>query len=291
MSDYDGPPTGPDAGQPGAADPTMAMGAVPPAGGPPPTPTPTPGDPERWYHNRAALGTVIGLGLALLFLLIALIIWWASDDDDDAAVVDETTTTLAVEESTTTTETTVPETTTTESTTTTSTTTTTTSTTTTTVPETTTSVDTTTTTIPVVTVPPQPNATIWDVIVNSPDLDQLRALIELAGLDDELAATPATYTLFAPSNTAIENAKAGVGAPDFTDPAVVAEILRTHLHIGNAYTATEVLALAEVVVDFGGPHAVEAGALPPTIGGAALVVTDVETANGVIHVIDTVLRP
>lgn len=177
----------------------------------------------------------------------------------------------------------------------------TTTTTSTTIPETTTTIveETTTstvappTTIPVVTVPPQPEATLWDVIDASPDLSELKALIQLAGLQDVLSDPNATLTLLAPSNQAITTAAAGVGAPDFTNPSVVESVLLTHVDTTGVLLLTQILALdpPEFVVTNPGPHAVDASANPPTIGGATVILADVEASNGVLHVIDRVLLP
>lgn len=149
------------------------------------------------------------------------------------------------------------------------------------------------TTIPVVTVPPQPEATLWDVIDNSPDLSELKALIQLAGLQDVLSDPNATLTLLAPSNQAIKTAAGGVGAPDFGNPAVVESVLLTHVDTTRSLLITQLLALSppEFVVANPGPHAIDAAANPPTIGGARVLVADVEASNGVLHVIDRVLLP
>ncbi len=175
----------------------------------------------------------------------------------------------------------------------------TTTTTTTTIEATTTTVaDTTTTvapptTVPVVTVPPQPEATLWDVIVNSPDLSELRALVERSGLQDLLSDPNATLTLLAPSNDAITSAAGGVGAPDFANPSVVESVLLTHVDDTGVLLIRDLFALdpPEFVVANPGPHAIEASANPPTIGGATVLVADVEASNGVLHVIDRVLLP
>jgi uncharacterized surface protein with fasciclin (FAS1) repeats len=162
----------------------------------------------------------------------------------------------------------------------------------TTVAETTTTVAPATTT-PVVTVPPQPEATLWDVILNSPDLSDLRALVELAGLQDVLSDPNATLTLLAPSNQAITTAAGGVGAPDFTNPSIVEAVLLTHVDNTQVLLITQLLALdpPEFVVVNPGPHAIDAAANPPTIGGAEILVADIEASNGVLHVIDQVLIP
>jgi hypothetical protein len=47
----------------------------------------------------------------------------------------------------------------------------------------------------------------------------------------------------------------------------------------------------EFVVANPGPHVIDAAANPPTIGGATVLVADIEASNGVLHVIDRVLLP
>jgi uncharacterized surface protein with fasciclin (FAS1) repeats len=238
-------------------------------------------DDTPWYQQPGPVAVLV-IVVLLIAGLLAWLIFGGDDDDDtidtspttelvttlETTAPEETTTTLepvetTIETTTTAVETTLP-------------------------PETTVAPA---TTIPVVTVPPQPDATLWDIIVNSPDLSGLRGLIELAGLQDVLSDPAATLTLFAPSNTAIELAAAGVGAPDFTDPAVVRDILLTHVHTEGVLLAVDVLGLSEVTVANGGPHAIDASATPPTIGGGGVLVVDVTSSNGVIHVIDLVLQP
>jgi uncharacterized surface protein with fasciclin (FAS1) repeats len=150
-----------------------------------------------------------------------------------------------------------------------------------------------TTTVPIITVPPQPEATLWDVIDNSPDLSGLEALIKLAGLQDVFSNPDATLTLLAPTNQAITAAAGGVGAPDFANPAIVEAVLLTHVDTTRALTFAQLVALdpPEFVAANPGPHAIDAAANPATIGGAAVILIDIEASNGVLHVIDKVLLP
>jgi uncharacterized surface protein with fasciclin (FAS1) repeats len=287
---------------PGGVDPTEVMPVLPAAGGMPPMGPPPGGlpplgavPPDPWYRNRTTVAVVIGTGLALLFLLVALIIWWASGDDSGSGAVGSSTTTSSTIESTVP-ENSVPESTTSTSTSTSTTTTTTTTSTTTTVPETTTSTTVapttpppaTTTTIPVVTVPPQPDATIMDVINASPDLSRLRQLVIDADLVAELDAVE-PRTLFAPSNPAIDTLEAGVGGPELlADRDRLRDLLLRHVVL-EPLTVSEVFARPELVAANGDTLAVDAS--NRTVGGAELLVTDVEAANGFIDVIDQVLLP
>jgi len=136
-------------------------------------------------------------------------------------------------------------------------------------------------------VPPQPEATLWDVIDNSPALTGLRALIEFAELEAVFQDPDASITLFAPTDQAIDEATNVVPPPDLDDPDFVRSLLLAHVNTDDVLLAANVLALPEVIVDGGGPQPVDAAA--GTVGGAMLIQTDVRAANGVIHVLDAVM--
>ncbi|MGB0112479.1 MAG: fasciclin domain-containing protein [Ilumatobacteraceae bacterium] len=165
----------------------------------------------------------------------------------------------------------------------------------TTVPETTTTTTiadtTTTTTTTVITVPPQPAATLWDVIDSNADLSGIKDWIEQAGLQSVFEDPNATLTLIAPSNQAIADAPSLNATVDFDDTDNLVLIVNTHLVDTDELTTADIAALSELVVVEPGPHAVDSGVSPPTIGGANMLLTDVVASNGVIHVIDEVLLP
>ena len=244
-------------------------------------PEPTPRNPTPFFVAGAiALLAIIGVVAALVFT--------GGDDDtalvtDDAAIATDVSTTLLAETTLPESTTTVPETTTTVP-----------ETTTTTVPETTTTAavpttvtETTTpaisTPIPVVTVPPAPDATLWDIIVNSPDLSQFRAAVEAADLVDLLDG-PEPVTVFIPSNAAIEAFNAGVGNEGrINDP----EFLRHHILTG-LFTSADVFAVTELTTQAGDIITVDADAASLD-GGARLIVVDILAAGSVLHVVDRVL--
>ena len=159
-------------------------------------------------------------------------------------------------------------------------------------------------TIPEVTVPPQPAATTWDVIVNSPDLSEMRSAVETAGLVD-LVDGDQPITVLAPSNAAFQAMRATESGADLLDdPERLAALLRRHIVVepvsagefpgrGELQTAAdaadcELLGAAEGcdVLTTGGDDE-----SPPTVEGASFLVTDVEAANGLLDVIDRVLVP
>jgi uncharacterized surface protein with fasciclin (FAS1) repeats len=271
-------------------------------------------EPEPWWRQRGPLAALIAGIAALVVGLIALFVWTGDGDDGDS---DDTLpalpTSSTVAPATTGAATTAPDTTTTSTTAPTTTTTTTTlppTTTTTTAPPTTTTTTTTlppttTTTIPVVTVPPQPAATTWDVIVNSPDLSEMRNAVETAGLVDLLDDGDQGITVLAPSNAAFEAMRATQSGADLLDdPERLAALLRRHVVVeplsagefpgrGQLQTAADaddcaLLGAAEGcdVLTTGGDDE-----SPPTVEGASFLVTDVEAANGLLDVIDRVLLP
>ena len=271
------------------------------------------GLPPRWYENRAAVGSVIAVGLLGLFLLIGWLLWW-SDDDESTIPAASTGSVLIVDGSTlptiasttippasvvegtrastivatlppeTTAPTTVPPTTPTTSPTTPPTVPTTVPTTeaTTTAPTTT---PTTTTSIPVVSVPPSPSATLMDILAASPDLSRLEALVVETGLDETLDGEDA-LTLFAPSDQAIETLEASPGGSELlADPDRLRNLLLGHV-VSDGLDAATIFGGADLTTASGSVLAVDAEA--ETVGGATLVVTDVGAANGVLHVIDRV---
>ena len=309
-------------------DPTTPEPPIDPAGVPPtepipvipeaPVPSPTtqmaatPTDPNsavpngqapRWYENRAAVASLIAIGLLGIFLLIGWLVWW-SDEDDTAlptdsigsgvvvdgstvSTIDTTTSTIppgsvvqgsqvptivATLPSETTAPTTAPTTTTIAPTTTPTT-------------EATTTVASTTTSIPVVSVPASPSATLMDILAVSPDLSRLDELVTQAGLVETLSGEE-PFTIFAPSNQAIETLESAPGGAELlADPERLRNLLLGHVVPGELDIAT-ILAGSDLTTASGSILVVDAEA--ETVGGADVVVTDVTAANGVLHVINRV---
>ena len=308
-------------------DPTTPEPPIDPAGVPPTEPIPvvseapvpppttqmaaTPTDPNdavpngqapRWYENRAAVASLIAVGLLGIFLLIGWLVWW-SDEDDTALPTDSIGSGVVVDGSTVSTidtttstippgsvvqgsqvptivatlppETTAPTTapTTTVAPTTTPTT------------EATTTVVSTTTSIPVVSVPASPSATLMDILAVSPDLSRLDELVTQAGLVETLGGEE-PLTIFAPSNQAIETLESAPGGAELlADPERLRNLLLGHVVPGELDIAT-ILAGSDLTTASGSVLVVDAEA--ETVGGADVVVTDVTAANGILHVINRV---
>lgn len=285
------------------ADGSGGAGAPPP-GGPPPLDPELPPEPEPWYRSRGPLTAAIGVGAAVLFLLVAFLIWAFAGDDDNIATIDPDTTELVTvpptveitappitqppvtqppvteppvtEPPVTEPPVTVPPVT---------------------APPVTeppvtappTTEPVATTSIPVVTVPPSPGATMWDIVSASPDLSRLRDLLIFAELDDVLAG-PDPITLFAPGNDAWDLLEASPGGADLlADQGRTTDLLLRHFVIAEFYSADELFETDVVLVANGDVLVIDPD--ERTVDGAALLVEDIEGANGMLHVVERVLLP
>ena len=127
------------------------------------------------------------------------------------------------------------------------------------------------------------------MIERDSDLSVLKELIELAGLQDALNDPDATFTVFAPSNEALEEAFGE--NPEDMDQTLLQNLLLAHVHEGEAFPEAALLALNEVSVMFGGPQQVDKNASPPTVGGAPIVVESPPAENGILYVVSRVMQP
>lgn len=119
---------------------------------------------------------------------------------------------------------------------------------------------------------------LHDAIAADPSLSTFLDLLTAAGLDPVLRG-PDLLTVLAPSNEAFVI----LGK----EPVDVAD---SHL-LPGAFTADEFRTTLSVKTLRGKPLPVNVSGENITIGGARLVRTDIECTNGVIHVIDRVIRP
>jgi uncharacterized surface protein with fasciclin (FAS1) repeats len=122
-------------------------------------------------------------------------------------------------------------------------------------------------------------------------LTETKALLEQVGLLAEIEALAQPYTLFAPDNAAIDDLRDDPDGPDLGDDAIVDNLLRAHLSIGDSLVLSELAALTEIAVDFGGPQPIDAGATPPTVGPAVITGPDNVVEGGIVHVVDATLDP
>jgi uncharacterized surface protein with fasciclin (FAS1) repeats len=163
----------------------------------------------------------------------------------------------------------------------------------TTAPTTTTPPSTTTTTIDIP--PPLPTETLWDIITKEDELSEFEQLVLDAGYDDELSDPDLTFTIFAPTNAAIDAARAELEAGTVpVDEQFLNDLLLAHA-ADTAYTLADLLALdpPEVAVLFGGPQPIATASAPSLgmIGDANILFEAAPASNGNLFMIDAVLTP
>ena len=132
---------------------------------------------------------------------------------------------------------------------------------------------------------------IVDTAVSAGQFQTLVAAVQAAGLVETLKG-PGPFTVFAPTDEAFARLPEGTVAnlllPENRDQ--LAAILTYHV-VPDAVRAEQVVALNSVGTVQGAslPILTDAGGVQ--IGDARVLQTDIECANGVIHVIDSVLIP
>ena len=141
-----------------------------------------------------------------------------------------------------------------------------------------------------ITVQPSQSTTVVDVVVNSENHTTLEAAVVAAGLVETLNGE-GPFTVFAPTDAAFALLPEGLIAQLLEDPTGdLTTILTHHVHSGNVLSTD-----------------LSNGMMVPTLAGTELTVSimdgmvqidnanvsvaDIETDNGVVHVIDAVLVP
>ena len=131
---------------------------------------------------------------------------------------------------------------------------------------------------------------IVDTAVAAGSFSTLVKAVQAAGLVETLKGA-GPFTVFAPTDEAFAALPAGTLDAVLKDKAKLTSILTNHVVAGKV--------MAKDVVGWNGKTAktVQGGDLKidttsgVKIGGANVITADVETSNGVIHVIDKVLLP
>ena len=132
-------------------------------------------------------------------------------------------------------------------------------------------------------------STAADVVLNTPELSTLGAALEQAEMLEVLRGS-GPFTLFAPNEAAFDALPPEQLDALLADPDALTRVLNHHVIQGALPSAEfadagSVATLDESELEM----AAEDGSL--TVNNAAVVTSDVQTINGVIHVIDKVLLP
>ncbi len=141
---------------------------------------------------------------------------------------------------------------------------------------------------------PAEEVTIWTVVRDSEDHATLEAALLASGLDGVLNDIDVELTLFAPTDAAfdaLETAAPGTIASLLADAGgALANVLLYHV-VGGTALSTDLSNGLEVLTAQGSTVLVSITGGNVFINSAQVMVADIETENGVVHVIDAVLVP
>jgi uncharacterized surface protein with fasciclin (FAS1) repeats len=133
-----------------------------------------------------------------------------------------------------------------------------------------------------------PRKDIVDTAVSAGNFETLVAAVKAAGLVDALKAE-GPYTVFAPTDEAFAKLPDGTVESLLGDKEKLTSVLTYHVLPGR-YMAKDVVKLTSAKTLQGQSVSIDTSS-GVKIGGANVILADIETSNGVIHVIDTVIVP
>jgi len=135
-------------------------------------------------------------------------------------------------------------------------------------------------------------ATIAAIAVQTEELATLTAAVDAAGLAGQLGEGNGPYTVFAPVNSAFERLPEGVldTLLESRNRSRLAAVLGLHVVPGRI-NSSDFLAIGAVETYFGDIVDIRLSEGSVRIGNAAIVKTDIDARNGVIHLIDDVILP
>ncbi len=137
----------------------------------------------------------------------------------------------------------------------------------------------------------KPMKNIVQTAVDAGTFTTLVAAVKAAGLAETLSG-PGPFTVFAPTDAAFAKLPAGTVEALLADKAKLASILTYHVVSGRVTSADLVKSNGGTPATVNGQPldvAVRGGKV--YVNGTQVITADIQTSNGVIHVIDTVLMP
>lgn len=129
---------------------------------------------------------------------------------------------------------------------------------------------------------------IVETAVSAGSFKTLVTAVQAAGLVETLSG-PGPFTVFAPTDEAFAKLPKETLDAVLADKEKLTAILTYHVVSGKVM-ASDVVNLKEATTVQGGKLSIDTSN-GVKVGSANVVQTDIETSNGVIHVIDTVLIP
>lgn len=133
-----------------------------------------------------------------------------------------------------------------------------------------------------------PSRNIVDTLVSSGSFTTLVTAVQAAGLVDTLRG--GEFTIFAPTNQAFAELPAGTVEGLLADPEALKAVLTYHAVTGSVSAATAKTLTSTPTVN-GQSITISKRHGSLYINESRVVLYDIKTTNGIIHVIDTVLIP
>ncbi len=130
-------------------------------------------------------------------------------------------------------------------------------------------------------------ATLVEIAAGNPDFSTLVAAVQAAGLAETLAG-PGPLTVFAPNNAAFAKLPPGTVDALLADPARLRQVLLYHV-VRSRVRSTDLVAGAVATVQGAAVRVSLTGGVK--VNDSNVIAADIEAANGVVHVIDSVLLP
>lgn len=132
-------------------------------------------------------------------------------------------------------------------------------------------------------------ADIVDTAVAAGSFTTLVTAVQAADLVDTLKSA-GPFTVFAPNDAAFAKIPAADLNALVADKAALTNVLTYHVVAGKVMAA-DVVKLTSATTVQGQDLAIEVKDGKVFVNGAEVVATDIETSNGVIHVLDSVVMP
>lgn len=138
----------------------------------------------------------------------------------------------------------------------------------------------------------RPNRTLADLLNQSTNHTTLRGALISAGLTGYVSGTegPEQITLFAPTDAAWQALPDTTRAAILNDPARLRTVLLNQMVEGRV-VASELEDGGVLTTLAGERVGVEGSGLTAQVGGASLVLANLDSFNGVLHVTDRVILP
>lgn len=125
-------------------------------------------------------------------------------------------------------------------------------------------------------------------VLRDNDLESLASAVELVDASELLG--DGEFTFFAPNDDAFLELDADQLADLLSDPAQLITVLQNHV-VTERVDSTALAGMTSVTTRSGSSVSVSADGDAVTVGGANVVQADIDAADGVIHVIDSVILP